>query len=148
MQSPRGLTRPQAAERLGISVWTLRELEKAGKIVPDVGHKPGEQRRYSLLTIAEYLKSTGRRAPSAPLQRRTAKEGLDDETAAEVFTALVNGKSKIEIVTYLRVHPEQVEKLALQFAKMKREEDQSIPPSPCVKCGTSTARFCGGCVGS
>lgn len=147
MRNQRGLSRPQAAERLGISVWSLRELEKAGVLVPDVGKLPGERRRYSLLTVGEYLKARGDRSPNAIPPRRTTKEALDDETAAEVFTALVNGKTKIEIVTYLRVHPDQVEKLALTFAKMKREEDQSIPPAPCVKCGTSTARFCGGCVG-
>lgn len=48
----------QAAEYLGVSLATLRKMEKDGELVPF--HTPGGHRRYSFEMLEEYVESNRR----------------------------------------------------------------------------------------
>jgi len=56
------LTARQAAEYLGVSLVTLRKMEKGGELVPF--RTPGGHRRYSLEILEEYVES--KRRSTAP----------------------------------------------------------------------------------
>jgi len=49
------MTARQAAEYLGVSLVTLRKMEKEGELVPF--RTPGSHRRYSLEVLEEYVES-------------------------------------------------------------------------------------------
>jgi DNA-binding transcriptional MerR regulator len=48
---------------LGVSLPTLRKIEKEGKLVPF--RTPGEHRRYTIEMLDEYLESTQRQPPES-----------------------------------------------------------------------------------
>ena len=52
------MTARQAAEYLGVSLTTLRKMEKEGELVPF--RTPGGHRRYSLEILEEYVESNRR----------------------------------------------------------------------------------------
>ena len=52
------MTARQAAEYLGVSLVTLRKMEKEGELVPF--RTPGGHRRYSLEVLEEYVQSKRR----------------------------------------------------------------------------------------
>ena len=54
------MTARQAAEYLGVSLVTLRKMEKEGELVPF--RTPGGHRRYSLEVLEEYVESKRRSA--------------------------------------------------------------------------------------
>jgi len=54
------ITARQAAEYLGVSMVTLRKMEKEGELVPF--RTPGGHRRYSLEILEEYVQSKRRSA--------------------------------------------------------------------------------------
>ena len=56
------MTARQAAAHLGVSLVTLRKMEKEGELVPF--RTPGGHRRYSLEMLEEYVES--RRRSTAP----------------------------------------------------------------------------------
>jgi len=56
------MTARQAAEYLGVSLVTLRKMEKGGELVPF--RTPGGHRRYSLEILEEYAQS--KRRSTAP----------------------------------------------------------------------------------
>jgi excisionase family DNA binding protein len=53
----------EAAKYLGVSLPTLRKIEKEGKLVPF--RTPGEHRRYTIEMLDEYLESTQRQPPES-----------------------------------------------------------------------------------
>jgi len=61
------MTARQAAEYLGVSLVTLRKMEKEGELVPF--RTPGGHRRYSLEVLEEYVQSKRR-----PVARPKADE--------------------------------------------------------------------------
>jgi excisionase family DNA binding protein len=60
-----GMTARRAAEYLGVSLVTLRKMEKEGELVPF--RTPGGHRRYSLEILEEYVQSKRR-----PVAERSA----------------------------------------------------------------------------
>lgn len=139
------LSRGETAAKLGLSIWSLRHYEDTGRIKP-VNPQKGVPRRYTEHEIARFISEEGR-SPMPMRSKSVHKVTAQAELAASVFDLLAAGLTKIEIVQRLRAHPDDVDAIALKYEKMRREqEDGTSLPAPCVKCGDSAARFCGGCV--
>jgi hypothetical protein len=104
----RMLTRVQVAKALGCSHSLVRKMEKAGKLpVYEVdGVHVFATRDVELLRV-----------------HRVRAKGLqgvhvEGELAAEVFALLASGVGVVEIVGRMRVHPDVVESVAAQHARM------------------------------
>jgi hypothetical protein len=99
----RTLTRGAVAKRLGVSIATVRRLEASGKLKPTVDEN--DVRHFS----EEEIESLG----SAKPETTRIDPG---ERAARAWDQLAKGASVFDLVTTLRMHPDEATKLAAQFA--------------------------------
>lgn len=99
----RTLTRGAVAKRLGVSIATVRRLEASGKLKPTVDEN--DVRHFS----EEEIESLG----SAKPETTRIDPG---ERAARAWDQLAKGASVFDLVTTLRMHPDEATKLAEKFA--------------------------------
>jgi hypothetical protein len=105
------MTRARVAEVLGRSISGVRHLEERGALVPTVG--PGGVRLFDVEAV-EAVKRTTR-----SVRIRSAPDAVDGEQAAEVFTLLDEHVHPVAIVRQTKIHPDAIEKLHAQHARMR-----------------------------
>lgn len=105
------LTRREVAVELERTLTAVKGLERIGRLQSVVGQD--RIRRYPLAHVLE-LKRTLPRRPQAAIAQEA-------EQAAQVFTLLDGGVHPVEIVKQLRAHPDAVELLQSQWARMRGE---------------------------
>ncbi len=106
---PGRLTRSQVAKEIGRSLATVRRMEQGNVLTPTVG--PGGVRLFAAEQV-ETIKRTRIRAVHASTD-------ADGPTAAEVFTLLDEQVHAVDIVKRLQVHPDIVESLHEEWARLR-----------------------------
>lgn len=127
------LTRSQVAERLGISLSTVRRFE-GERLHPQIG--PNDVRLFDVAEVAELAKELAAE-PRARRLRNAGASGASgtkpasrtaDEVAALVFECLEQRWSLAEIVIGVRVAPERVRELHAQWCQGLVEGQLRLAP--------------------
>lgn len=110
---PGMLTRNQLAQRLGVSGSEIRRREQTGELVPTAKH-PAGWNLYDENAVAQARRPKQRRAGVDAVERST----YSPEDAVTVFKMLEAGKTLVQTVLDSNLHPNIVEAVALDYARM------------------------------
>ncbi|MBM4354673.1 MAG: MerR family transcriptional regulator [Deltaproteobacteria bacterium] len=124
------MTRAKAARSLGVGISTVRRMEERGELHPAIDPATRE-RLFDPGEIARVAASRDREVcggdPTAPPM--VAAVWTEGDLAAAVFELLDAGQTLVSIVVELHAPPEQIEKAAQAWCRLK-EQDLNSPSVP------------------
>lgn len=110
------LTRAEFAARVGLAVSEVKRQETMGNLIP-AKRNSANQPFYKKSQLDAFLEN--RRAHGGVLPAHGDVAPYTSEEAARVFTELDKGRSPVQIVEMLKVHPRAVRAIASDYYDMK-----------------------------
>src|SRR5690606_30560709 len=118
-----GLTRKQVADRLGVSIATVRRLEESGELVPRrVGER--EERRFdshAVEALAQTRASAAGGEAEGPPESR-AQVGARKLPWGDLFCSLANGARVADLLIDYDLTPAELESVIEWFVRLHRME--------------------------